>query len=568
MAIGNAGLQTLFGDLGIGMFAMNTNIAATKDSGTIFNEVEDFLQSVAVTEPGEFLDAVRGAATVIAPMIAAGTSVNAGIRLPMSNLVIQTVKADTQQLSDSELIAVKELIRQMKADGSARVEQNVPTVSTIVYGSDFNATSASSANNGDGILNASIKRGDGLVNEHILAEDIEGKCTTIQVSGEASWTLTGELGKAKMSPDWPGGSGISATLTSWVGGSGVNLVNGTFETLDTNETNLPSGWKSIVGVANLGVGATDTFTTTLVEVQTITVESGSGSPTSGYYVVTFVDKDSNTQDTETLVFNASGGTLQTALRKLRGLENVTVSSTGTTPDFIHTITFTGVPDPGALTVSNQTDAGDFDVAVTVIGSANVMRGARSAQFTGDGAELTSIVHAVALQPSTVYAMSIWVKSGAITAGVLKVDLIDSTVSPAVVADDESTNNTVTIDVAADDPAVFTQYTAFFRTPTIMPDAIFLRVHVSTAITDREVVNIDELVLAPASELYAGGPFAALFSGPTDWIVGDELRFSPANPQAGEVHTWLDRLFDLSGNRLLFDSKATAGDAGFADTIIA
>lgn len=565
MAIGNAGLQTLFADLGIGMNAMNTAITATQDNGTIFVEVEDFLQSVAVTEPGEFLDAVRGAATVIGPMISAGTSINAGIRLPMSNLVIQTVKADTQQISDTQLIAVKELIRQMKTDGSARPEENVPTVSTIVYGSDFNATSASSANNGDGILNASINRGDGLVNEHILPEDIEALCTGIQPSGEAAWSFTGEESKAKMSPDWPGGSGITTTLTSWVGASGVNLVNGTFETLDTNESNLPSGWKSIVGLANLGVGATDTFTTTLVEVQTITV---TGTPTTGYYVVTFVDKDANEQDTSTLVFDASGGVLQAALRALRGLESVTVSTTGTSPDFTHTITFTGVPDPAQFTIAEVTDSGTYTPATTVIGSANVMRGARSAQFTGDGAELTSIAHAVTLQPATVYALSAWMKTdGAVAAGVMKIDLIDSTGSPTVVADDESTNNTVTIDVTAL-TSTFTQVTAFFRTPTIMPDAIFLRVHVTTAITDREVVNIDELVLAPAVELYAGGPFTALFTGPTTWVVGDELRFSPANAQAGEVHTWLDRVFDLSGNRLLFDTTTSPGDAGFQDGIIA
>jgi len=570
MAIGNAALQVLFADLGIGMFAMNTNIAATATGGTIFLEVEDVVQSVAVTEPGEYLVAVRDAGKVIPPMIASGTSINSGIRLAMSNLVIQTVKADTQQLSDNELVSVKELIRQMETDGSANLEENVPLVSTLKYGPDFDGTSSTSDNNGDGILNASVTRGDGLVNEHILAEDIEGACTSISVTGEASWRLTGELTKSKMSPDWPGGSGISLTLNSNVGASGANLVAGTFETTDANEVNLPAGWVSVVGVANLGTGVGDTFTVTPVEVQSIVVEDGSGSPTEGYYVVTFVDKDSNSQDTVPLVWNATGSALQAALRSLTGLGSITVATTGTSPDFTHVITMTDVTNPGAFTVSNRTDLGDFTVATDTAGSANVMRGARSAQFTGDGAELTSIATQVFLQPATVYAMSVWIKTdGGVAAGEMEIDLIDSTTSPTVVADDEAVDNsTGTIDIATDQPSVFTQYTAFFRTPTIMPGAIYLRVHVTTAITDTEVVNIDELALVPATEMYAGGPFVAMFTGPTTWVVGDELRFSPVNPQAGEVHTWLDRMFDLSSNRLLFSTETAPGDTGFTNAIIA
>jgi hypothetical protein len=66
-------------------------------------------------------------------------------------------------------------------------------------------------------------------------------------------------------------------------------------------------------------------------------------------------------------------------------------------------------------------------------------------------------------------------------------------------------------------------------------------------------------MVPATELYAGGPFCALFTGPTPWVVGDEIKFSPANDQQGLIHTWMNRVFNLSGNRLLFGSALAAGE---------
>lgn len=78
-----------------------------------------------------------------------------------------------------------------------------------------------------------------------------------------------------------------------------------------------------------------TVATTVVEVQTIAI---SGSPTSGTYTVTYAG---NT--TAGIAWDAVQATVQAALRTLAGLEQVTVVTTGSSPNYTHTVTMTGVP---------------------------------------------------------------------------------------------------------------------------------------------------------------------------------------------------------------------------------
>jgi hypothetical protein len=418
-------------------------------------------------------------------------------------------------------------------------------------------TTVNSAASGNGVLNTSSKRGDGLVNEHILGETIEGEITSVTATGQASLQFRGESSVGQMSPDWPKGFGGTTTLTSFVGASGANLVTGSFETSDTNEPDMPQGWISAVGIENIG----DTLNLTPVEIQTLEITDA--NITGGYYTITHTDKDGNTQTTGSLVYNAASSAVQSALRLLNGLGAVTVVQSGTTPNLTHTVTFTGVTNPDPLTAETSTITGGTPgstVIVTTEASANAMRGARAVQFTGIGApELTAIVQPLLLQPATSYAMSVWIMSDDVPAtGEMQIDLVDGITSPNVIADDQDTDNTVTIDITAID-GTYTQYTAFFRTPTVMPNTVYLRVHMSTAIADTDDVFMDEMVLVPAVELYAGGPFCGLFSGPTDWSIGDIITFSPVNDQQGLINTWLNRVFGLAGQRLLIGSALADGE---------
>lgn len=82
--------------------------------------------------------------------------------------------------------------------------------------------------------------------------------------------------------------------------------------------------------------------THVTETQTIAI---SGTPTAGTYTVTFDGKT-----TAAIAYNADGATVQAALRLVAGLERVTVVTTGTTPNFTHTVTMTAVG--GALGASS------------------------------------------------------------------------------------------------------------------------------------------------------------------------------------------------------------------------
>lgn len=112
----------------------------------------------------------------------------------------------------------------------------------------------------------------------------------------------------------------------------------------------------------------DTTNATVVETQTIVI---SGTPTSGTYTVTFDGKT-----TGNIAFNADGATVQAALRLVAGLERVTVVTTGTIPNFTHTVTMTGAAgalgttSPPQMTSTDSMSGGTHAIAhnTTVAGT--------------------------------------------------------------------------------------------------------------------------------------------------------------------------------------------------------
>jgi hypothetical protein len=90
-----------------------------------------------------------------------------------------------------------------------------------------------------------------------------------------------------------------------------------------------------VGGTPLTQTSTLYYARNFVEVQTIVV---AGTPTGGTYRIC----NPVTRETVSVAYNASSATVQTALRTLTGFGSVTVAESGSTPNFTHTITFTGV----------------------------------------------------------------------------------------------------------------------------------------------------------------------------------------------------------------------------------
>lgn len=411
----------------IGKFAYAGSTICTALATTIEDEVEDAVQQLGGSNNIEFELARDGILTGLRTLQAGGaSSLTSCVVTPCQQLLIQTVKADNQQPADTLALSLAELITQMIA-GSESVDAST-VAAAVAYGS---------SNVGTGVIVTSIRREDGLVNEYALAEVIGCTVTIAPTTGLATIAIKGDPAVDVTAYNWPQGSGCSTSITSHTASSTSNKVsNGTFEETDDNVSHLPEGW--IAPTATLGT----TLKMTSVEVQTIAI---SGTPSGGYYLLHFTDRDGYVQTTAPLVYNASGTAVQTALRTLTGLGTVTVSTAGSTPDFTHTVTFIDVPNPAQLTSTAALTGGSGPAvahATTTAGSAYVLSGARSVELDSDGSQLTTIQIPVSLAASTQYAVNVWMIADVVpAAGRIVVDLVDG-VGGTVIQDKAGLQNSL------------------------------------------------------------------------------------------------------------------------------
>jgi len=526
----------------------NTTITAV--GTTVEDEVEDFVQQFT-TESLEIKSTAEGTRDLLAAFQSSGSSfLSSSMQTFANNFLIETVKADNPQVADSLDTSIDELRAQMLSQ-SETLDASIPTCTPSYGGS----------NTGDGVIVTSVKRGDGLTNEFIFAETVTGEITSVASNGTATCRITGQAGENNaFSHLWPRGSAIDVRVTSLTAGGGNNLLtNGGFETVDSVESDLPSGWTAPVATHGTTLKVSD------VEVQTLQI---SGTPTAGHYLLHWTNGASDQQTTAPIAYNAASSAVQTALRRLDGLEQVTVAlNTGAAPNVTHDITFVGVTNPAQLTSASFMTGGSPSIthATTTAASANVVRGARSVEIDSDGAELTTIQTPVTLAAATQYAVNVTMKvDSAPVAGVITIDLVDGT-GGTVIADDQSTNNSFTVDVTAL-TTTWSHETAVFRTPTNLPGTAYFRIRVSTAISNTSSVFVDEAILAPMTSLYTGGVSVALFSGATDWVVGDDLTLTVANGREGALHEWMDRVYGLRERGVLLPTDS-AGSETIADTLI-
>lgn len=153
-----------------------------------------------------------------------------------------------------------------------------------------------------------------------------------------------------------------------------------------------------------------------------------------------------------------------------------------------------------------------------------------------------------LDPLTQYSFNMFLRRDGVAAaaGVLTVDLAD--VNGVVINDENGTPNSFTIDLTAL-TTVYTGYTGTFRTPRILPSAQYIRIRLSTALTDARSVYLDKASLGLFSQCYAGGPFAAVHSGNVPFVIRDFGTIVVTNSRgaAGTLSTFQTLLFRFFGN---------------------
>jgi len=200
----------------------------------------------------------------------------------------------------------------------------------------------------------------------------------------------------------------------------------------------------------------------------------------------------------------------------------------------------------------------------------VFDGESALRLTGDGTTAVALRQAFddsagtrgKLKSLTQYAVNGWLRRDgtAAAAGTLIVELVDA--EGDVIQDEAGNANTFTINLTALS-TVYTAYNGVFRTPDVLPDEIYLRLRIGTALTSGRSVYLDRLGMAPMGQLYTGGPYLIVFSGSTPFVAGDFTTVAVTNSRgaAGTLNTWQTALFRLldplvSQNEFLFPSSSS------------
>jgi len=384
---GNGGLFDIIGRACHAIATLNTARGTT-----VPTEIEDFLEEWEGLTGADitlsYQSIIQSIASATSSWQGAGNALTSAIRSACENLLIEMVDDDTPQPSRNLTRALEYLIDQMEASGSY-VDPNVVGLTLAQDAGDDN----------DLVICYSTRRGDGRIQENIVAEAID-----IEVTSESNTTpglkLLGELAQGnRLASDWPKGSGASRNVTA-TSASASLVTNGDFE-LETT-AGVPDGWVISTGTPDKTVAISDP------EQQTIVI---SGTPTAGQYSLRWENADGVVRTTATLAHNATSADVQTALQALPGLASVTVSSTGTSPNYTHTVTFTGTAgELNQLTSINNLTGGTITHATTVDGDDGAYSG-RALQLISDGSgEQTTVYTPLSgLAVETVYFCHFWIK---------------------------------------------------------------------------------------------------------------------------------------------------------------
>lgn len=224
-----------------------------------------------------------------------------------------------------------------------------------------------------------------------------------------------------------------------------------------------------------------------------------------------------------------------------------------------TWTVANVPDGWNITVGSAGTHVLMDIANPYDGTADLA-------IAGDGANLTSLRQefgvdtAATLIPGASYAINSWLRRvGAVSGGVLRISLAD--MNGNVILDDEGNANSLLVTGSG----LTTSYVArdaAFRTPRTLPGRVFLRIDLTSPLTNGTMLLIDRLALAPAGQLYDGGPAFAAFSGALPFVEGDSFD-AAVDVTYGKFQLAFDRNFGMRSLGLTLPS-ATGGAETIAD----
>lgn len=206
---------------------------------------------------------------------------------------------------------------------------------------------------------------------------------------------------------------------------------------------------------------------------------------------------------------------------------------------------------------------------TIFQETSITYGGNSAlRIQGDGTTLTQLRQqfgsvALSLKPQTQYGVNFWMRRDGVAAnvGTLVIELVDGTGTPILDAGGNNLNSLsvdltqLTVGYAAQKFAV--------RTPAVLPAQQWLRLRLSTALTNGRSVYLDTGGFGLTQQLGPSCPFFATFSGGSPFLLGDQSLTTITNSRgaAGTLSTFQTLCAQLYpqqiiSGELLLSSSAT------------
>jgi len=459
---------------------------------------------------------------------------------PQANQIIANICATTlQQMCNDELVtnnptttppgnylqslsnALSLLAQQMQGTGAIGsptygFQQPTVSVSAAVY------ASPNLAPTGTFSVVASILNGGGLQEDYTIPETLVTYCTGDQNGNQSSWPATNYSGTALAvngsepmtiyAGQYSGASSLDWTMTNPLGPETPSGASATFIICDPTLNQIGGTGSNVLNNSSFGV--VPTTTANLPDFWAVATPSGYAGAVG----------------TEILVNTTTAPVL--------------AAQGGTAAAMTYSLAFVGTTNKPEIVQA-------FNTAGLVAGTPS----------PGTG---------YALLPATQYAVSFWVKttctsSGTLSAGVLEVSLVGSDKTTVLTnAAGASLLKHVTLSVSTQ--ASWTQYTAFFQTPSDLGSAQYLAIRLSTAITTSAGVatiyisDVAMCLATPVSQQQANGGtfYVAAFRGATDAVAGDAWTVTTANNYrtAAVFALMMNAFFGLGRQGIQLPSKSS------------
>jgi len=451
-----------------------------------------------------------------------------GLKAMATEILINSVDTAVSLPSRTLAAALDELSRQMVSESESL---QTPAVSATV--------TAGAGNSGDGVLICTVKQDDGTPNPFVFAETV-GIVSKLQ-SFSVRLVADSDASNTPLSASGLGGSGLSAFAVSYFSiTSGITSAISVYS-FTTSASVLPGIWLANVGTLGTSVKSGQPQT------DTITI---SGTPTAGTYRIQCATSGGGTQSTSALDFDATESEVLAAVRSMPGYSSATVTTTGTSPNFVHTIKFFGMKEAVTTSVVNSTTSGTFTVATpTAYSSPSI--GSSPLVLISDGSTLLSVSHLLrSLTPRTVYAVNAWLALNTASASGVIEFALTSGIGGSILQDDAGNDLKYTVNASdlttayKSSAKLAASGSPFFILPKTIPESVYLRIRSSTTLVSTRQLYIENIVFGQATQLYTGGPYVAVFSGPLGIQVGDSWSVAVANNYAGFTSKWMERNFEL------------------------